>query len=293
MSGLAKLLAESGKTITGSDIRRSSRLDALSDLGIEVWSGHRPERVADVELMVISSAVPRPDQDPEVEAARRGGVEVWRRPRLLGAMTADISTVGPTGTHGKTSSAAMLVEAARAAGESPSFAVGENIIGLGTNAGLGADPWLVLEVDEAFRTFEEVNLSGLVITNVEAEHLEHFETVDNLESTFVRVARGVEGPVLAGIDDPRRPPGGGAGPVTGIRVVCRRSMEDRRCGGGDRRSLLPVGGRWVRPEGTGALPGDPHGPQRSRGVGPVRGVGSRSRPGGGWNSRLSWRAKAL
>ena len=200
MSGLAKLLAESGKTITGSDIRRSSRLDALSDVGVEVWSGHRPERVVDVELMVISSAVP--DQDPEVEAARRGGVEVWRRPRLLAAMTADVRTVGPTGTHGKTSSAAMLVEAARAAGESPSFAVGENVIGLGTNAGLGVDPWLVLEVDEAFRTFEEVNLSGLVITNVEAEHLEHFETVDNLESTFVRVARGVQGPVLAGIDDP-------------------------------------------------------------------------------------------
>lgn len=200
MSGLAKLLAESGKTVTGSDIRHSSRLDALSDIGVEVWSGHCPERLACVELMVISSAVP--DQDPEVEAARRAGVEVWRRPRLLAAMSADVATVGPTGTHGKTSSAAMLVEAARAAGESPTFAVGENIIGLGTNAGRGVDPWMVLEVDEAFRTFEQVKLRGLVITNVEAEHMEHFETVDNLESSFVRVARGVEGPVLAGIDDP-------------------------------------------------------------------------------------------
>ena len=200
MSGLAKLLAESGKTITGSDIRRSSRLDALSEIGVEVWSGHRPERVAQAELMVISSAVP--DEDPEVLAARRAGVEVWRRPRLLAAMSADVATVGPTGTHGKTSSAAMLVEAARAAGENPSFMVGENIIGLGTNAARGADPWLVLEVDEAFRTFEQVNLRGLVITNVEAEHLDHFDTVDNLESSFVRVARGVDGPVVAGIDDP-------------------------------------------------------------------------------------------
>ena len=200
MSGLAKLLAESGKTITGSDIRRSSRLDALSDIGVEVWSGHRPDRISDADLMVISSAVP--DQDPEVDAARRAGVEVWRRPQLLAAMSADISTVGPTGTHGKTSSAAMLVEAARAAGANPSFVVGENIIGLGTNAGRGVDPWLVLEVDEAFRTFEQINLKGLVITNVEAEHLDHFETVDNLESSFVRVARGVDGPVVAGIDDP-------------------------------------------------------------------------------------------
>ena len=201
MSGLAKLLAESGKTVTGSDIRLSSRLDALSDIGVEVWSGHRPERVSDrTDLVVISSAVP--DRDPEVRAAHRLGVEVWRRPRLLAEMSAETATFGPTGTHGKTSSTAMLVEAARAAGENPSFVVGEHVLGLGAGAGLGSDPWLVLEVDEAFRTFEEVSLRGLVITNVEAEHLEHFETVDNLESSFVRVAREVDGPVVAGIDDP-------------------------------------------------------------------------------------------
>ena len=201
MSGLAKLLAESGKTVTGSDIRRSSRLDALSDIGVRVWAGHRPDRIsADLDLVVTSSAVP--DQDAEVRAARRVGVEVWRRPRLLAAVSAELDTVGPTGTHGKTSSTAMLVEASRAAGQNPSFVVGEHVIGLGTNAGLGSDPWMVLEVDEAFRTFEQVKLKGLVINNVEAEHMEHFETVDNLESSFVQVARGVEGPVVAGIDDP-------------------------------------------------------------------------------------------
>jgi UDP-N-acetylmuramate--alanine ligase len=201
MSGLAKLLAESNKVVTGSDIRRSSRLDSLSDIGVEVWAGHQPDRIsANIDLMVISSAVP--DQDPEVRAARRKGVQVWRRPELLAAISAEVDTVGPTGTHGKTSSTAMLLEAARAAGQNPSFVVGEHVMGLGTNAGMGSDPWMVLEVDEAFRTFEQVKLKGLVITNVEAEHMEHFETVDNLESSFVKVARGVKGPVLAGIDDP-------------------------------------------------------------------------------------------
>ncbi len=201
MSGLAKLMAESGKTVTGSDIRHSVRLDSLADTGVEVWAGHRPDRISEqTDLVVISSAVP--EEDPEVAAARRAGVEVWRRPRLLRAMSSEIATVGCTGTHGKTSSTAMLVEAARAAGENPSFMVGEHMLGLGTNAGTGTDPWMVLEVDEAFGTFEEVKLSGLVITNVEAEHLDHFETVDNLESSFVGVARGVDGPVLAGVDDP-------------------------------------------------------------------------------------------
>ena len=201
MSGLAKLLAESNKIVTGSDIRRSSRLDALSDIGVEVWAGHRADRISpNLDLVVTSSAVP--DQDPEVRAARRMGVEVWRRPRLLAAISSELDTVGPTGTHGKTSSTAMLLEASRAAGQDPSFVVGEQVIGLGTNAGLGSDPWMVLEVDEAFRTFEQVQLKGLVINNVEAEHMEHFQTVDNLESSFVQVARGVQGPVVAGIDDP-------------------------------------------------------------------------------------------
>lgn len=210
MSGLATVLAESGKTVSGSDLRRSARLDTLADVGVAVWSGHQPDRIsADVDLVVISSAVP--DQDPEVQAAHRRGVEVWKRPRLLAAMTAEIATVGPTGTHGKTSSTAMLVEAARAAGEDPSFVVGEQMLGLGTSAARGSDPWLVLEVDEAFRTFEEITLKGLAINNVEAEHLEHFETVDNLESSFVKVARGVDGPVVAGIDDP------------GARRVARRA----------------------------------------------------------------------
>lgn len=201
MSGLAKLLAESDKIVTGSDIRQSSRLDALAEIGLQVWPGHRPDRISeDTDLVVTSSAVP--EQDPEVRAARRLGVTVWERPRLLEAMSAEITTVGPTGTHGKTSSTAMLLEAARAAGQNPSFVVGEHVLGMGTNAGRGSDPWMVLEVDEAFRTFEKVNLKGLVINNVEAEHLEHFETVDNLESSFVHVARRVDGPVLAGIDDP-------------------------------------------------------------------------------------------
>lgn len=200
MSALAKLLAGRGWTVSGSDVRFSEGLAGLADLGMEVWTGHRPEWMAEADLVVASSAVP--DGDPELRAAVAAGVPVWRRPRLLEELSAAQPTVGATGTHGKTSTTAMLVAALRAAGRDPSFVVGAEMTGLGTNAVAGADDLLVLEVDEAFATFELVHLNGLVITNVEADHVEHFGSFEALEDAFVRVARAVEGTVVACSDDP-------------------------------------------------------------------------------------------
>lgn len=200
MSALARLLAGLGRTVTGSDLRGSETLAALADLGLEVWSGHRPERAEASDLVVASSAVP--EDDPELAAARSAGVPVWRRPELLEAITASVPTIGSTGTHGKTSTTAMLVAALRHVGRDPSFVVGGEVLDLGTNAVAGSDDLLVLEVDEAFRTFEQVHLKGLVVTNVEPEHLDHFEGVDDLEEAFVGVVRRVDGPVVLCGDDP-------------------------------------------------------------------------------------------
>ena len=162
LSALAKLLHGRGVEVSGSDLRAGSGLRSLEDLGIEVWAGHRPDRVAGSELVVASSAVP--DSDPELEAARQAGIPVWRRPRLLEAITRAIPTIGPTGTHGKTTSTAMLVAALRQAGLDPSFVVGGDMVDLRTNASAGRDDLLVLEVDEAFGTFEHVRLTGLMVT---------------------------------------------------------------------------------------------------------------------------------
>jgi|FLYL01.1.fsa_nt_gi UDP-N-acetylmuramate--alanine ligase len=200
MSALAKVLAGMGHRVSGSDLRHSEALARLLDAGLEVWAGHRPESITGVDLVVASSAVP--DSDPEVVAARTAGVEVWRRPRLLGEITSRIPTVGPTGTHGKTSSAAMTVAALRAAGADPWFVIGGDAVDLGTNGAVGSDRLMVLEVDEAFRTFEAVTLRGLQVTNVDQDHLEHFDSPEDLREAFVRVASGVRGPVVACIDDP-------------------------------------------------------------------------------------------
>ena len=200
MSALAKMLIQSDLKVSGSDLRDGLELKALADLGVDTWAGHQPERIGKVDLVVASSAIP--DQDPELEAVRLREIPVWRRPDLLESITSFIPTIGPTGTHGKTTTTAMLVLAARAAGVDPSFVVGGEMVDLGTNAHRGADPLLILEVDEAFGTFERVHLDGLVVTNVEPDHMDYFGTTARMDATYAEVAARVNGPVLLCVDDP-------------------------------------------------------------------------------------------
>ncbi len=200
MSAIARLLHQSGLTITGSDLHRGSSLDELADLGLDVWTGSRPDRIGAVDAVIASSAVPQSDR--ELEWAREAGIPVAGRPDLLGAMTRAVPTVGAAGTHGKTTSTAMLVTALKATGLDPSFVVGGALLESGTNGHLGGDNLLVLEADEAFGTFLHLALGGLMVTNVEPDHLDHYGTEDELLGGFVTVASGVDGPVLVCADDP-------------------------------------------------------------------------------------------
>jgi UDP-N-acetylmuramate--alanine ligase len=200
MSAIAKVLAGMGHTVSGSDQRGGSTLDRLEDFGIATHTGHRPEAARAADLVVASSAVP--DSDPELVAALEAGVQVWRRPELLAALTRGVKTIGATGTHGKTTTTALLVSGLRALGEDPSFIVGGDLADWNTNGHYGSTPLLVIEADEAFRTFEMLELAGLIVTNVEVEHVEHFGTEADLMEAFVSVARGVDGPVVACADDP-------------------------------------------------------------------------------------------
>lgn len=200
MSALGKLLAQMGHSVTGSDLRWGAALHELQDLGLEVWSGSRPERIREVDLVVASSAIPESDQ--ELQAASMASVPVWDRPRLLQALTAQIHTIGATGTHGKTSSTALLIRGLQAAGERPSFIVGGRLNDLRTNGALDDRELLVLEVDEAFGTFLNLDLAALMVTNVEPDHLDFYETFDQLQDAFASVVRRVAGPVVIGADDP-------------------------------------------------------------------------------------------
>jgi UDP-N-acetylmuramate--alanine ligase len=213
MSAIAKVLAGMGHEVSGSDQRGGATLDRLADFGVSIFAGHHPDVAIRADLVVASSAVP--DRDPELVAAAEAGIPVWRRPDLLAALTEDITTVGATGTHGKTTTTALLISALRAAGEDPSFILGGDLADLNTNGHHGTAPLLVIEADEAFRTFEKLHLDGLVVTNVETEHLEHFGTDIDLLDAFVDVARRVTGPVVVCADDPgSREVGRRAGSIT-------------------------------------------------------------------------------
>ena len=200
MGPLAKLLAAMGHEVSGSDLNAGPGLSGLGRHGIETWEGSRPERMAGCDLVVVSSAVPT--GDPELVAAATAGVTVWERPRMLEEITARIPTIGATGTHGKTTSTALAVTATRGLGLDPSFVVGGDLVDPATNAHLGSDDLLVLEADEAFGTFTRLTFHGLMVTNVDSDHLDHYGTPERLEGAFREVVDGVDGPVVVGVDDP-------------------------------------------------------------------------------------------
>ena len=199
MSGLAKILSQLGHRVSGSDLKPGRALDSLRDVGVEVWVGHDPDRAISSELVVASSAVPA--RDPELYAAREAGIPVWRRPKLLGAITEATPTVGLAGTHGKTTSTALAVSVMEGAGLDPSFLVGGEVVGKNTGAHVGTDDVFVLEADEAFGTFRHISLDAALVTNIEADHLDYYGTVTAMEDAFAQVVDRVSGPRLACIDD--------------------------------------------------------------------------------------------
>jgi UDP-N-acetylmuramate--alanine ligase len=199
MSGLAKILSQLGHEVSGSDLKPGRMLDVLDDVGVTTWIGHRPELVADVDLVVASSAVP--ERDPELTAARGAGVRVWRRPALLAALTQANPALGLAGTHGKTTSSALTVAALRGSGNDPSFLVGGRIVGLNAGAHVGRDDVFVLEADEAFGTFRHLELDSVLVTNIEADHLDHYMTLAALEDAFAQVVDRVHGPRVGCVDD--------------------------------------------------------------------------------------------
>jgi UDP-N-acetylmuramate--alanine ligase len=200
MSGLAKLLAGLGYEVTGSDLKPNRVLDALGDIGIDTWVGHRPDRMDRPQLVVASSAVP--PTDPELVAAAEHGAVVWERPALLDAFTARIPGIGISGTHGKTTTTGLAVAALHGLGVDPTFLVGGELVTENTFAHIGDQDVFVLEADEAFGTFRHLHLRALLVTNIEADHLDYYKTMYALEEAFALVANRTEGPVVGCIDDP-------------------------------------------------------------------------------------------
>jgi UDP-N-acetylmuramate--alanine ligase len=200
MSGLAEVLATGGASVSGCDAKRSAATDLLIRRGVNVTFGHDASHVDDAGLLVVTSAM-RPDH-PELEAARVKGIRVMKRAEVLGAIVNAKRSVCVSGTHGKTTTSAMVSIVLEESGLDPTVLVGGMVRNLQTNAKTGNSDFIVVEADEYDRTFHQLKPEIAIVTNVEADHLEYYGSFEAIVEAFRIFLRGVKGPILACIDDP-------------------------------------------------------------------------------------------
>jgi UDP-N-acetylmuramate--alanine ligase len=203
MSAYASVLAQAGHRVSGSDAAPEAAVaERLRALGVIVHEGHDAAFLpADAEVVAASTAVPA--DNPELVEARQRGLPVLRRADLLAALCSQRRTLAVAGTHGKTTTTALLALALRGAGLSPSFVVGADVPSLdhGAHWDAGSD-LMVVEADESDGTFLRLPRALAVVTNVEADHLATYGgSVENLHGAFRRYVAETPGPVVLGIDD--------------------------------------------------------------------------------------------
>lgn len=202
MSVIAELLAANGDTVTGSDRQDSAILQHLAELGLSVHPQHDPTQVPAEATVVVSSAI-RPN-NPELVVARERGQEVIHRSEALCIAAADRRFVAVAGAHGKTTTSVMIAAALSDAGADPGAAIGGPILGIGSGALSGGGDVFVAEADESDGSFLNYRPQVAVVTNIEADHLDHFGSVDAFEQIFFDFASRITpgGTLICCGDDP-------------------------------------------------------------------------------------------
>lgn len=198
MSGIALVLHERGCKVTGSDLKKSHYVRELRAAGIDVRVSHDAAIIDEVQpdVVVISTAIP--ESNPELVRARELNIPVWPRAKMLSALSDDAITVAVAGTHGKTTTSSMVATMLDKMGLDPSFLIGGVVEGYDTNGRDGKGGYFVAEADESDGSFLFLNPNVVVVTNIEADHMDHYGTMERLESTFCEFMGlvGEEGTVI-------------------------------------------------------------------------------------------------
>ena len=203
MSGIALVLHERGVRVTGSDLKQSRYSRALEHAGIPIAIGHRVENLGEPQVVVVSSAIP--EGNPELVEARARGLEIWPRAKMLAHLAENRRTVAVAGTHGKTSTSSMVATMLARMGLEPTFLIGGEVDGFDTNAANGQGEYYVVEADESDGSFVYLDPFVSVITNIEADHLDHYESLEEIERTFAEfMGRTSEDGVLVVCGDDER-----------------------------------------------------------------------------------------
>ena len=182
LSAIARLLLESGYTVSGSDRELSSFADEVRKAGATVYVGHHPRNLTNADWVVKSSAIA--DDNPEVQAAIRAGIPVFKRADFLGQLMEDKTGIAIAGTHGKTTTTAMTAWVLSELGRDPSFIVGGVMNDLGVNARAGKSKLFVIEADEYDYMFLGLKPQIAVVTSLEHDHPDLFPSLESMYLAF-------------------------------------------------------------------------------------------------------------
>jgi len=189
MSGIAEVLVTLGYTVIGSDVSENANVKRLRDLGVKIAIGHKAENIDGADVVVVSSAIKQ--DNPELVTARLKRLPVVRRAEMLAELMRLKSCVAVAGTHGKTTTTSLVAALVDAGGFDPTVINGGIINAYGTNARLGAGDWMVVEADESDGTFLKLPADVAIVTNVDAEHLDHFKTFAAVQDAFLAFIENV------------------------------------------------------------------------------------------------------
>ena len=202
MCGLAELLHNSGSFVTGSDASENANTERLKNLGVKVYKGHQAENIVDVDVVVYSSAIPF--TNPEIREAKARSIPLIPRAEALAEIMRIRRGIAVAGTHGKTTTTSMISSIFLEAGQSPTIVVGGRFERIKSTAILGKGDWLIAEADESDGSFNKLSPEISIITNIDADHMDHYKTFDNLKKAFLEFANKVPfyGSVIVFGDDP-------------------------------------------------------------------------------------------
>ncbi|HKY85092.1 MAG TPA: UDP-N-acetylmuramate--L-alanine ligase [Anaerolineales bacterium] len=200
LSAIARVLHERGDVVSGSDREPNERTESLARDGVAIAVGQRAENVAGVDLLLVSSAIG--DDNPEVAAARLAGIPVLRRQAFLGALTTGLRTIAVAGTHGKTTTTALIAWILHQAGRQPGYILGGISPDLGGNGAAGGGSTFVIEADEYDRAFLGLHPAIGVVTNVEYDHPDLFPAILEYQHAFEAFVHLVEEKLIVCQEDP-------------------------------------------------------------------------------------------
>lgn len=202
MSALAHILLDDGVIVSGCDRVDAPILQPLRERGARILIGHRPSHVTTATRVIRTAAVPA--DHPEIAAASKLGIPCQTRAELLAQIASSRDVIAVGGSHGKTTTTALVARAMQASGRDVGYVLGGESPDFEVHARRGTDPWLVLEADEYARAFHHYSPSVAVLTNAEPDHLDYYGSAVALTDAFLQYTRTIrrEGALVVGIDSP-------------------------------------------------------------------------------------------